>query len=141
MIGNTFRTWMFVMLPMILSLRLKRFELDQKVKKYQKLNSFYEFPEFLDLSQIAPKCQDPQYELASVVVHCGGMDLGHFTAIVRIDRQWFEFNDRQVRKVSRESVFDQNFGGTQCPTSAYFLIYVKQTEMKGIYQGTSSNHS
>jgi hypothetical protein len=134
-VGESFRTFMFVRLPMILILTLERFAFNEEEHRYQKLNSYYEFPEFLDLSRFAPLCPHSQYELASVLVHSGNMNIGHYIVYSRPtpENQWYEFNDKAVRQVDRATVLDGNFGGRTIPSSAYLLVYVQQSARHSIF--------
>jgi ubiquitin carboxyl-terminal hydrolase 22/27/51 len=55
------------------------------------------------------------YELASVVVHKGKIDNGHYISYSRQDREWFRFDDSMVVQVDEREVLG---------AEAYMLFYI-----------------
>lgn len=88
-------------------LSLKRFD-----RFLQKINTAIAIPTTLSLP---PEAIDPnarvhppgQYELTAVVIHGGSYGGGHYTAMKKINGDWFEFNDasrRSGRKMTPSEV-------------------------------------
>lgn len=57
------------------------------------------------------------YDLYAVCNHYGSYSFGHYTAYVKTDSEWMEFNDSAVFHISSDSVVTQ---------AAYLLFYVKR---------------
>ena len=55
------------------------------------------------------------YDLATVVVHVGKMDAGHYLCYCRRDDQWFKFDDSKVTLADERHVLEAD---------AYLLFYV-----------------
>lgn len=149
------RRVLFDTLPEVLFLLLSRFNMDWETNAYIKVNSRYDFPEFLDLSPFlyrgAGGCpgadcdgeeSEPKkvkgaasgYSLFSVIVHSGVVDEGHFYCYLKLGDRYYKFNDDQVYECSKYEAVDWNYGGLypnagreKC-FSAYYLAYVKDTE-------------
>ena len=97
----------------------------------------------------------------SILIHRGSLDFGHYYAFIRpsIDNdKWYEFNDADVKEVSKNYAFKQGNGGDiksfdliraahenyenssaqltlrhkENNTNAYMLIYVRETEREAI---------
>lgn len=148
------RRVLFDTLPDALFLLLSRFSMDWEANAYIKINSRYDFPEFLDLSPFlycdaggrsgtnsgkkGPKAKKVKgiasgYSLFSVIVHSGVVDEGHFYCYLKLGDKYYKFNDDQVYECSKYEAVDWNYGG-QYPNasrekcfSAYYLTYVKET--------------
>ena len=118
----------FSKLPSVFVFQLKRFWFNSKKGVYEKLNSIYKFPNILDVSEFAPKCNkddETLYQLFAIIDHIGGLNLGHYIAFINpnLKDDWYEFNDNNVIKVSEEKVLELSFGSKNL--SAYMLFYVK----------------
>eukprot|EP01059_Diplonema_ambulator_P036900 TRINITY_DN9494_c0_g1_i1.p1 TRINITY_DN9494_c0_g1~~TRINITY_DN9494_c0_g1_i1.p1 ORF type:complete len:1187 (+),score=246.33 TRINITY_DN9494_c0_g1_i1:78-3638(+) len=102
----------FLVLPPVLVLHLRRFEYDITTYQYEKVNDYYEFPEYLDMGphlrkvsgRLPPStseqipvvsscaedewdtalsaCPNQEYKLYSVLVHSGFMHGGHYHAYI-----------------------------------------------------------
>ena len=112
-------------LPPILMIHLKRFHLDMRTGKIDKLNSLIDAPESLDLNTFMDD-QNARYTLHGILRHHGNTAQGgHYTADVRLSnmdddkKQWYSFNDASVR--------EGKFGNTerQRQETAYILVYVQ----------------
>ncbi|CAE7717255.1 UBP12 [Symbiodinium sp. CCMP2592] len=110
----------FVQFPPVLNLQLKRFHFDMERMDMVKLNSRFEFPRRLDLSQFAPGAG--HYLLHSVVVHSGDVNSGHYYAYIRpnLDERWVKFDDDNVTPCSDFAAVEDNFGGSDPNAFNYF---------------------
>lgn len=141
------RRVLFDTLPEALFLLLSRFSMDWESNVCIKINSQYDFPEFLDFSPFLyhDECHEKpdrdetkkiksavsRYTLFSVIVHSGVVDEGHFYCYLRLGGKYYKFNDDQVYECSKYEAVDWNYGGRypnvsreKC-FSAYYLTYVK----------------
>jgi ubiquitin carboxyl-terminal hydrolase 25/28 len=68
------------------------------------------------------------YKLFAVWVHAGAAVGGHYWAYIRdaLTDEWYKLNDTDSNRVELPKVFEDGFGG-QGVTSAYFLIYMKES--------------
>jgi hypothetical protein len=133
------RSTRFVELPPVLNVQLLRFDAQQK-----KIGDYFEFPFELDMQPFVSEDADMslpyRYELMSVLVHFGVLSSGHFDAYCRPTpaREWFKFNDHEVKRVDEAEAIAANFGGGERPHSAYFLVYVRQSEIGAIMEPISN---
>ena len=129
------RSMSFWSFPDVLQLHLNRLDFDLKTGRPVKVNDRFEFPPILDLSEYETGGKANIYELFSVLVHSGGTGGGHYTACLRTtkERRWFRFNDSMVTEIGEEEAITGNYGGQKRPSSAYLLIYVRQSEIDRIY--------
>uniref|UniRef100_A0A7S0I4I2 Ubiquitin carboxyl-terminal hydrolase n=1 Tax=Hanusia phi TaxID=3032 RepID=A0A7S0I4I2_9CRYP len=149
------RSLLFKRAPPILIVNLQRVQFSPTLGIPEKINSRFEFPEELDLTDFMDKSEpvDPtgpsHYLLHSVVVHSGYSQGGHYYAYIRPDLrgregaqevQWYKFDDDQVRSVSQDDAMSANFGGENSSVysmvrpmtsmrsrSAYMLVYLKSS--------------
>lgn len=142
----------FESFPPVLHLQLKRFEYDFNYDQMIKVNDRYEFPETIDLS---PYLEDSKkekenncvYNLHGVLVHAGDISTGHYYTLIKpgLEDQWYRFDDERVWKVTKNQVFEENYGLDALPddklrtmtreqyqeyvlarhTSAYMLVYIR----------------
>eukprot|EP00929_Paragymnodinium_shiwhaense_P086804 TRINITY_DN4722_c0_g1_i1.p1 TRINITY_DN4722_c0_g1~~TRINITY_DN4722_c0_g1_i1.p1 ORF type:complete len:1338 (-),score=356.76 TRINITY_DN4722_c0_g1_i1:238-4086(-) len=125
----------FVTFPPVLNLQLKRFHFDLEKMDMVKLNTRFEFPRRLDLSNFA---QDAgTYLLHAVVVHSGDVNSGHYYAHIRptLENIWFKFDDDTVTPCSEYAAIDANFGGNDLVCWNYyeysrFELETKQTPVR-----------
>ena len=130
-----YKTLSFGLIPKVLILHLQRFKIAHG-RAPKKLNDFYRFPEDLHLTTLGPGYDQIEYTLFSIIVHSGGVDSGHYTALVcpkTGDNQWYEFNDRSVRKVSNAWAINRNYGGSDRIFSAYVLMYVQKAAIDELF--------
>ena len=113
-------------LPPILLINLKRFEWNQYTGRKTKKPQEVTFPKELDFNGL--------YELVGVLAHTGNSSSGHYLAYLREapGTQWYQFHDSSVTKSTEDQVTFQNFGGSS-PSSAYFLAYVKRSEIPSVF--------
>ena len=123
------------MLPPVLNLHLKRFEIDyySETLEQKKLYNRFEYPEILDLTEFEQPLDDDDtnnygelyekgspaiYRAHSVIVHSGGPRVGHYYAFIRPElgadrdtKNWVLFDDANVSYASEHSVFEASYGG------------------------------
>ena len=86
----------FMKLPPVLTIHLKRFELDNERACYKKVHDHFEFPSWLDLDPYLAqdseqKGQDNEYIVHSVLVHSGDFGGGHYYAYIRPTSDLFDY--------------------------------------------------
>jgi len=145
---NAVRKVKFQRLPPVLQFYLKRFQYFGGV--IEKVNSKFEFPENLDLSEYLEQPGKAEYRLFAILVHKGVSQQGHYFAFVKTNlAEWFKFNDKSVDQVTAEQVFRSSFGGVMRDLkvssqgveessvdndmSAYMLCYVKKTDTHTLF--------
>ncbi|KAK8893329.1 hypothetical protein M9Y10_021746 [Tritrichomonas musculus] len=150
----------FVQFPHVLYLHLRRFEYDPDTQNMKKINSRFEFPETIDLSQFMSKDADPDecqiFDLFGVLVHSGGSYSGHYFAFLRPsgnEDRWYSFNDSTVNEVTKEEAIEANYGGFSSfnsmsslnnysfekSFSAYMLIYIRRSCIDKFYEEVSDS--
>ena len=86
-------------LPNILIITLKRFSIDGKHKRNEKVD----FPlDLLDLSKYVCgyKPQSFKYELYAICNHSGNVYMGHYTSFIKnYTNNWYLFDDENIQKV------------------------------------------
>ena len=141
-------------MPNILVISLKRFDYDYKKMIKFKLNSYFEFPFELNLSEFllnqnnenAEKSnEDNLYELTGLTIHYGVSDFGHYYDLIKAaNNKWYMFNDIVIKEVSESDIPKEAFGVRendndineetseksgikhQDKKNAYILIYTKK---------------
>ncbi|OHT01712.1 hypothetical protein TRFO_31374 [Tritrichomonas foetus] len=140
----------FIKFPSVLYFQLKRIEYDVKKHKMVRINSHFEYPLSIDMSQFladdVPKPDDMIYDLYGILVHAGDEINGHFYAYLRTDPdddQWYLFNDSSVSFASEQQAVSNNFGGKKNEErqhySAYILIYMKRKDLKDLFCPVSTD--
>ena len=140
-------------LPNRLIVVLKRFEFKYETMTKQKLNSYCEFPDVLDMKKFTQegiseagekKHSDGyfEYTLRGVTIHRGTAESGHYFSLIKNDsNKWLEFNDTFITEFDKEHLSEIAFGhqaedgmaGSHIRgTNAYMLFY----ERKEIYDET-----
>lgn len=152
----------FESFPPVLHLQLKRFEYDFMVDDLVKIDDFYEFPDEIDLKPYLDEDLDENvknenwnYKLHGVLVHQGSISNGHYYAMIKPnsnDKTWLRFDDDKVWKVTPYEVFQANYGANELSneefsrlsraeqqenlirrvTSAYMLVYYRESELDNI---------
>uniref|UniRef100_A0A8P4KT92 USP domain-containing protein n=1 Tax=Dicentrarchus labrax TaxID=13489 RepID=A0A8P4KT92_DICLA len=79
--------------PEVLMLLLKRFEFSYCYMTYVKINCIVDVPCILQIPE------NQTYELYAVVDHVGDHRSGHYTATIKDDERWYNFNDSRVSLV------------------------------------------
>lgn len=146
----------FTSFPPVLHLQLKRYDFDFIREMMVKINDRYEFPTEIDLApylddSIVPD-ESCEYALHGVLVHCGDLNIGHYYALIKPEKDghWFKFDDERVTQATMKEVLEDNFGGDPSPadamktrtsrlapsykrhTSAYMLVYIRKSRLDEI---------
>lgn len=131
-------------LPPVLHLHLSRFEYSPtSITGLAKVKDSFQFTPQLDMAPyvIDTFQGDTKYELFSVVVHIGDSNGGHYIAYCKptTENKWFRFNDEYIEEVESTVAIENNFGGLNQMNHAYYLGYVKSSEVKWIMQKVTEN--
>ena len=127
------------LLPPVLHIHLARFEYSAtSITGIAKIADRFEFPPVLDLSPYVTESfeGDTVYELFSVLVHLGSNMGGHYMAYCRptTDQKWYHFNDASITEVTQEVAINNNFGSSEKSFQAYYLCYIRQSDIKWVMQ-------
>eukprot|EP00002_Diphylleia_rotans_P030205 TRINITY_DN6196_c0_g2_i12.p1 TRINITY_DN6196_c0_g2~~TRINITY_DN6196_c0_g2_i12.p1 ORF type:complete len:667 (+),score=115.83 TRINITY_DN6196_c0_g2_i12:210-2210(+) len=141
---------LFMKLPPVLYLQLKRFEYDPNYDCMVKVNDKYKFYKEISLDPYMSKDVDSTvpntYVLKGILVHAGDVNGGHYYAFIQPSSKtsWYKFDDDRVLKVNEDSAFDESFGGEENTpgkkivnaikraANAYLLIYMRKSELSEI---------
>ena len=104
-------------LPPVLVVHLNRFDYDMTTFERIKLNSQFEFP----FDEMHLEGED--YYLRGIVMHTGSAEFGHYFSHVKINNEWYTFNDTKVTKTTAEEIQKDAFGGKSYSPNAYLLFY------------------
>jgi len=114
-------------LPKILAIQMKRFKFVDN--QFRKLNYRVVYPCELRLMNTTEDCanNDQTYDLAAIVIHCGGVgNRGHYIAVVKNNGNWFLFDDEEVERIDLSS-FEEFYGRTRetekISRTSYILFY------------------
>ncbi|KAH0786841.1 Clan CA, family C19, ubiquitin hydrolase-like cysteine peptidase [Histomonas meleagridis] len=135
----------YEVLPPVLHFHLQRFTYDINTGMMRKVRDRFEFPFEVDmspyLSETADRTNPYIYELTSVLVHQGEQYGGHYYAYCRPtkERKWLCFNDDVVSVVDEKEVIEGNYGGLKQGYSAYFLAYVRKSQIENIMKPINDN--
>jgi ubiquitin C-terminal hydrolase len=125
------RTCKIVELPQTLILQLKRFRYDLKTCQRTKIPRPFEFPLDFSASDYF-EGQTAFYRLAGLVVHRGTAESGHYTSLVRILDQWWEFDDDTSESFTAGYLRHKSFGETDENGCAYLLFYEQVPNRGGV---------
>jgi ubiquitin C-terminal hydrolase len=108
-------------LPPVLIVHLKRFEVDELGQNGEKIRADMSYPiAGWDLSGRTKSKggQVTEYELYASANHWGDVDDGHYTAYAlnQFDKSWYEFDDNKHEKMDAESSFKES-------TAPYVLFF------------------
>ncbi|XP_024028394.1 ubiquitin carboxyl-terminal hydrolase 8 isoform X2 [Morus notabilis] len=104
-------------LPEIIVIHLKRFSYTEF--STSKLESYVDFPiDDMDFSSyfIQKNIRPNRYNLYAIINHYGSTFGGHYTAFVRHNGKWYEFDDDKVHYVTEESI----------KTSAAYVLFYRR---------------
>ena len=59
------------------------------------------------------------YDLFGIINHSGTMNSGHYTAIIKLNKEWYEFNDSKVKKIEIKNNYILS-------NLVYCLYYIKK---------------
>ena len=112
-------------LPNILVISLKRFDYDYRTMTKFKLNSFFEFPFELDMSEYLMNSNNNTeienlessinenniYELTGITIHYGVADYGHYYDLIKAENnKWYIFNDTNIKEFPESDIPKEAFG-------------------------------
>eukprot|EP00929_Paragymnodinium_shiwhaense_P034920 TRINITY_DN18951_c0_g1_i1.p1 TRINITY_DN18951_c0_g1~~TRINITY_DN18951_c0_g1_i1.p1 ORF type:complete len:634 (-),score=141.81 TRINITY_DN18951_c0_g1_i1:77-1978(-) len=120
--GSAVKRNVFRALPEVFIVCLKRFAYDASTHLPHKVQKEVSFDETLVFNSnwLEDGVEAKEYHLASVIYHHGTLATGgHYTAAVRYNRDWYLYDDTNVRHVDPQEVFGQR-------SSAYLLVYHSQ---------------
>lgn len=100
-----------VKLPQYTIFLFKRFDF----VKGKKINTFIEYPNLLKLRDAFNS--KIKYKLQSIVIHTGGLSGGHYTAVGKKNKQWYNFNDERTKEIKRKQSLKKD---------AYILFYKRK---------------
>lgn len=89
-------------LPNFLSVHLRRFKYDETRKGITKLMWLIPFPFKIKIktNHDTANSKEMLYKLVGVVAHIGnGGNYGHYISYIKINKQWFLFNDDEIKEV------------------------------------------
>ncbi len=52
-----------------------------------------------------------KYRLKGVVIHSGTSEGGHYYSLIKVNNEWFKFNDETVTRFSLSDLEREAFGG------------------------------
>ena len=134
---NMFKNSIFITLPRILVIVLKRFEFNEVVLSYIKINDYFEFPDILDMSKyLSGKNNNNlnnKYVLFGLVLHKGLTYSGHYYTLIKDNNTdyWIKLDDTSTNlvkdNVSKKIFFGvkENNNNSEDSTSSYILFYKK----------------
>ena len=103
------KNYLFDKLPQVLIISLKRFKYATMYRN--KINTFIKYPlENLEINH-------EKFDLYAVINHFGNLNSGHYTSYVKIDNQWFDFDDSIFNSCHKDKIINKN---------AYILFYINQ---------------
>ena len=103
--------YIFDKLPQVLIISLKRFKYASMYRN--KINTFIKYPlENLEIN-------NEKFDLYAVINHFGTLNSGHYTSYVKIDNEWFNFDDSIFNVCNKEKIMNKN---------AYILFYVNKNK-------------
>ncbi|KAL7713411.1 USP domain-containing protein [Entamoeba marina] len=108
-------------LPNTVIFQLKRFDYDLFADKLVKINSYFTFPEYLNLRPFTSSPNDQEFTLVGVIVHIGSAVTGHYISYVKDGLKWYLCNDEEVVEVRKEKAEAEWFGSKN--KSGYILFY------------------
>ena len=120
----------------------------EKLNNYENSNSDNKNSSLVNINNITNNQINTKYELYAVLVHAGNIISGHYTAYIKPGPKcpWHYFNDSEVRMVSEDLAFDNNFGGPDPSQTgknkshcAYILIYIRMDAVSSIYCNVSNS--
>ncbi|OHS93465.1 hypothetical protein TRFO_40253 [Tritrichomonas foetus] len=127
---DTFKT-----LPRVLFIQISRYQYDQN--NSVKLIDDFKFQEVIDLSKYYPSEETSnKYCLYGVLVHSGHhINSGHYFAYLKPrgieSQQWYCFNDISTSLSDSEEAIESNTEGV---SSAYMLVYIKESEAANLFE-------
>jgi hypothetical protein len=88
--------------------------------------------------------EDCEYSLKGIIIHSGTSEAGHYYSILKIGKDWFKFNDKDVTNFDVKELPHEAYGGEQSreqwrwgdelvySTNAYILVYKKEEHQNSV---------
>ena len=109
--------------PRVIVLTLTRFSFNMSTGVREKIDSFFSFPDEIDLSKITTEQSGRQcYNLIGIVQHAGTAEAGHYISYIYNDHSWWVFNDTSASSTDTGALA-ATYGGDECMGNAYLLFY------------------
>ena len=103
--------YIFDKLPQVLIISLKRFKYASMYRN--KINTFIKYPlENLEIN-------NEKFDLYAVINHFGSLNSGHYTSYVKIDNDWYNFDDSLFNICNKDNIMNKN---------AYILFYINKSK-------------
>lgn len=80
---------------------------------------------YISKKQVLEEELNSSYHLTSIINHSGKAECGHFSSFIKINGQWFSFDDSRVFKVTENDVFLNSQGKDNYEKNCYCLFYSK----------------
>lgn len=112
-----------------LIIQLERFEYNHQTQEREKITSFFEFGEYLEIN-------DKRFILTGVIIHLGeSAESGHYISYIRkpkvkakeedgdekyFSNDWYKYNDSTVTSATQEAVFEDGY------ENGYILFYTER---------------
>lgn len=124
----------FHSLPRFLVFHLKRFEYNLYNFTRYKINSRFEFPTTLNMSEFSE--EGTLYRLKGVVLHMGVAEGGHYVSVIRRDHKWILCDDSNIQELDEENFLNVAYGGDN-DRNAYLLFFERDIENRNEISDTS----
>jgi ubiquitin carboxyl-terminal hydrolase 34 len=109
-------------IPNNMILHLKRFEFDIGLQRRSKINDYFEFPMWIDMSPYTFKhlageepVEEDIFDLVGVLVHKGQAEHGHYISYIRTRPEarptWLLFDDSEVTEFDPSDIPETCYGG------------------------------
>ena len=63
------------------------------------------FQDIIDLKEYYDNesiLKDLKYQLFGIINHVGSINYGHYYSIIKLDNNWYEFNDSNIKKIRKD---------------------------------------
>ena len=109
----------FIKLPLILTFYINRVQfVNENTSTKNLVKIFIE-----DEIEISTEDKVEKYDLFGIIIHIGNSpNRGHYTAFIKMNEQWFYYNDSQVYKVTPDLVQHYSFDSTHKNATMVFYI-------------------
>lgn len=70
------------------------------------------------------------FYLSAVINHSGNAECGHYYSFIKVNNEWFQFDDSRVTIRTEKEVLEISQGKTSHPSNCYCLFYSKSTRQR-----------
>lgn len=78
------------------------------------------------------KTDENTYYLSAVINHSGNAECGHYYSFIKVNDEWFQFDDSRITIKTEKEVLEVSQGKTKHPSNCYCLFYSKSNNLKKI---------